>query len=75
MGFGGKLSKKKSKRSKDLSKTKSLPSSFDFKDDNVVCRRVSCISIGTGSFTATGVLSVTKSSRNLLGGGDDGTYD
>lgn len=75
MGFGSKKSKKKSKSSKELSKTKSLPSSFDFEDDDVVCRRVSCISIGTGSFTATGVLSVTKSSRNLLGKGDDETYD
>ena len=74
MGFGGKKSKKKSKKNKDLVKTKSLPSSFDFEDD-VVCRRVSCISLGTGSFTATGVLNVTKSSRNLLGGGDDATCD
>jgi len=71
MGFGKKF--KKSKSSKKLSK--SLPASLAFADD-VVCRRVSCISLGTGSFTATGVLNVTKSSRDLLGtGADDRTYD
>ncbi len=76
MGFGGKKSKRKSK--KELAKTKSLPSSYDTIDnvDDFVGtgRRVSCISLGTGSFTATGVLNVTKSTRNLLGS-DDQTRD
>lgn len=70
MGFGGKKSKRKSK--KELAKTKSLPPSFDERDD-VVARRVSCISLGTGSFTATGGVLITKSSRNLMG--DDLTSD
>ena len=67
MGFIAK-SKKKSKR-KELAKTKS------FKDDDDVCRRLSCISLGTGSFTTNGVKNVTKSSRSLLVDGDDETYN
>lgn len=71
MGFGGKK-KSKRKSKKELAKAKSLPSSLDDRDD-VVSRRVSCISLGTGSFTATGVL-ITKSCRNL-DMGDDLTSD
>ena len=79
MGFGKKLKQKKSKSSKKLSKSSSLPASLDYADDDddQVCRRVSCVSLVTGSFTATGVLNVTKSSRDLFGSreNDDDTCD